>query len=227
MATDHKHAAHPPPDHSHRLARLLRHEVGDLLQSVYSTVAILQERLPPELALERRLVNDLKARAEVCRGELDAVVDLASDLLVTPGRVDLGGVIGSILIQVRRRFPTLQIHFVPGETTFAGAEPRLLSSALWLLSVAICQAAQSRVQVGIYRDGPTVECRIERDGPGVSDEQLAWLRQPFATTQHVLFGLGLALVQRAVTPAGGAVQASNRDAGGIGVHIRFPVLMDV
>jgi len=227
MATDHHPPAPPGPDLSHRLARLLRHEVGDLLQSVYSTVAILQERLPAELALERRLVTDLKSRAEVCRGELDAVVDLVSDLQVKPGRVDLGGMVGSILTQVRRRFPALQVHLVPGETTFASAEPRLLSSALWLLCVSVCQAAQSRVEVGIYRSGPTVECRIQRDGPGVTDEQLVWLRQPFATTQHVLFGLGLALVQRAVAPAGGEVLASNSPDGGMGVHIRFPVLVDV
>ena len=34
-----------PAGNIHRLARLLRHEVGDLLQSVYSTVGILVEPL--------------------------------------------------------------------------------------------------------------------------------------------------------------------------------------
>src|SRR5262245_23193224 len=40
------------------LARTLRHEVGDLLQTVYATVAILQERLPREWSLERRVLTD-------------------------------------------------------------------------------------------------------------------------------------------------------------------------
>ena len=35
------------------LVRTLRHEVGDLLQTVYSTVAILQDRIPPQQALEQ------------------------------------------------------------------------------------------------------------------------------------------------------------------------------
>ena len=48
------------------VARALRHEVGDLLQSLYSTVALLQGRLPPEMELEKRLLTNLRGRAERC-----------------------------------------------------------------------------------------------------------------------------------------------------------------
>src|SRR5262245_1200892 len=58
------------------LARTLRHEVGDLLQTVYATVAILQERLPRDWSLERRVLTDLRGRAEVCKNLLDNVHDL-------------------------------------------------------------------------------------------------------------------------------------------------------
>src|SRR5271165_435901 len=57
------------------VTRTLRHEVGDLLQTIYSTVAILQERLGTDNRLERRFLSDLRARAETCRDELDAVHD--------------------------------------------------------------------------------------------------------------------------------------------------------
>jgi len=66
------------------MARLLRHEVGDLLQSIYAIVAIVLERLPTDFSLERRLVGELKGRAEVTRLQIDAVVDL-----VMPGQLDL------------------------------------------------------------------------------------------------------------------------------------------
>src|SRR5436190_23729607 len=96
--------SHPPSaDLSHRMARLIRHEVGDLLQSVYSTVAVLLERLPPELSLERRLAADLKNRAELCRTELDAVVDLATPAEPAEGRADLGAAFAQALAQVRKR----------------------------------------------------------------------------------------------------------------------------
>src|SRR5262245_34626403 len=92
-------------DRSHRMARLIRHEVGDLLQSVYSTVAVLIERLPAELALERRLLSDMKNRAELCRSELDAVVDLASPGDPAAERIDLSGVFSHAVTQVRKRYP--------------------------------------------------------------------------------------------------------------------------
>ena len=93
----------------HRLARLLRHEVGDLLQSVYSTVGLLVERLPPELKLERRLLTELKSRAEVCKLELNGVVDLVAPLSLTPAPMDLQATVHSALLQARQRFPALQV----------------------------------------------------------------------------------------------------------------------
>ena len=64
------------------VARTLRHEVGDLLQTVYSAVAILQERLPPGQTLERRLLGDLRARRKalqvrerVARGARNPTLD--------------------------------------------------------------------------------------------------------------------------------------------------------
>jgi signal transduction histidine kinase len=208
------------------MARLLRHEVGDLLQSVYSTVAVLMERLPAEMKLERRLVTDLKNRAELCRGELDAVVDLVSQPDQTSERIDLGAAVTAILNSVQRRFPALPIQTTirPGVSVLA--EPRTLNTALGLLLVAMCQAAQKRVEIGIDVANNHAECRVERDGYAATPEQLAWLGQPFATTQHALFGLGLALVQRAVR-AGGEVLASNREDGGVSVRIRFPVCASV
>ena len=58
------------------VARTLRHEVGDLLQSIYSTVAIMQRLLAPEAERERRLLADLRLRAEICRDQIDAAHDL-------------------------------------------------------------------------------------------------------------------------------------------------------
>jgi C4-dicarboxylate-specific signal transduction histidine kinase len=71
-----------------------------------------------------------------------------------------------------------------------------------------------------------VECRLDRDGYPATQDQLAWLERPFATTHHALFGLGLALVQRAVRP-GGEIVAANREDGGVSIRIRFPVCASV
>jgi hypothetical protein len=49
------------------IARTLRHDVGDLLQTVYSTAGIHQTRLPRDQNLERRLLADPRTRAETCK----------------------------------------------------------------------------------------------------------------------------------------------------------------
>jgi signal transduction histidine kinase len=212
---------------AHRQARLLRHEVGDLLQSVYSTVGVLLERLPGDLTLERRLVSDLKTRAEWCKVELDAVVELVSPLPLTPSRLDLLATVQSVLTPVRRRFPGLQIHFDALGPAGVEADPRALSSSLGLLFLAVCQGAQRQVLVRVGREGSRAECSLQRDGYSATPEQLAWLNQPFATTQHAMFGLGLALAQRVVQGAGGEVTAANRQEGGVGVRILLPAAEDV
>src|SRR5579871_4459862 len=78
------------------VTRMLRHEVGDLLQTIYSTVAILQERFPPDARLERRFLADLRSRAETCKDELDAVHDLILPVALKAGRVDLAELAGSL-----------------------------------------------------------------------------------------------------------------------------------
>jgi signal transduction histidine kinase len=214
----------PDADRGHRMARLIRHEVGDLLQSVYSTVAVLLERLPAELSLERRLLSDLKSRAELCRSELDAVVDLAAPAEPAAERVDLAGVFAHALAQVRKRYPALQLTAQAPPAVAIVADGRGLSAAAFLLLVATCSAARSHVRLGFSRGERHVDCSLERDGYPATSEQFAWLEAPFATTQQAAFGLGLALTQRTV--AGGEVEARNAPDGGVIVRIRFPVWAD-
>ena len=68
------------------VARTLRHEVGDLLQTIYSAIAILRSRLPDEAAAERRLLTELHTQAETCKYKLDAIQDLTLSFDVDAGR---------------------------------------------------------------------------------------------------------------------------------------------
>jgi signal transduction histidine kinase len=216
--------SHPPnADHSHRMARLIRHEVGDLLQSVYSTVAVLMERLPPESTLERRLTADLKNRAELCKNELDAIVDLSSPGEVNYDRVDLAAIFAGAVGQARRRHPGLTLAAQAAPAVSVIADGRALAAAAFLLLTSACQAARNLVRVSFSQAERHVDCLVERDGYPVPPEQLAWLRSPFTTTQGAAFGLGLALTRRAV--GGGEVEASN-GPDGVTVRVRFPVCME-
>src|SRR5438477_12609714 len=95
------------------LARTLRHEVGDLLQTIYAAVAILQRRLAPEATLERRVLGDLRSRAEGCKRLLDNMSDLVSPVELTLEQVDLAQVAASLVSVASHRYPNLQIQVPP------------------------------------------------------------------------------------------------------------------
>src|SRR5438093_6143915 len=83
-------AGKPAPGNMPELiTRTLRHEVGDLLQTLYATVAILQRRLPADWIQERRVLSDLRARAESCKNLLDIAHDYACTLGLSYAEVDL------------------------------------------------------------------------------------------------------------------------------------------
>jgi two-component system sensor histidine kinase CpxA len=72
--------------------------------------------------------------------------------------------------------------------------------------------------------------KISDSGPGVPEEALEKLFQPFYRIDDARgrqtggVGLGLAITERAVRLHGGTIQASNRSEGGLMIEIRLPAL---
>lgn len=67
--------------------------------------------------------------------------------------------------------------------------------------------------------------RVLDRGPGVSDEDLARLFEPFFRGRDAVggFGLGLAIARQAVLAHGGSIRAANREGGGLVVEISLPL----
>jgi two-component system, NtrC family, sensor kinase len=207
------------------LARTLRHEVGDLLQTVYSAVAIFQDRLPAEWTLEQRILSDLRGRAETCKNELDAVHDLVSAMQLSLASVDLSELVSGLAAAAAPRFPQLRIRAETNGPRTIIADPNRLAQVGGLLVRNACAAARREVRVRTEgrETGSEVRWEVIDDGSGVPEEQLAWLRTPFATTHNAQFGLGLALAQRVVQLHGGRLQANNRPEGGFAVTMILPL----
>jgi len=198
--------------------------MGDLLQAVYSTAAILDKRLGADLAQERRLVSDLKSRAELLKFELDAVVSLVEESSPTPGRVDLSPLLTLVVAQARRRYPSLTVPLDGEGGLVITADTQALAGTVTFLLLALCQAARRQVNVRSARHEARVVCTLERDGESVTSGQLAWLSEPFPNTRPTLIGLALALARRTIEPCGGSLAALPREGGGLCVQMSFPAV---
>ena len=205
------------------VARTLRHEVGDLLQTIYSAIAILRSRLPDGAAAERRLLTELHTQAETCKYKLDAIQDLTCPLTLHQGPTNLSDVAAGLAARLGPRFPQIRLNIEAPRSLPVVADGQRLGQIGHLLLVNACQAAQREVTM---RLGPAagggVEWAVADDGFGVNEEQMSWLTAPFSTTHFAQFGLGLALARRVVELHGGRISAGNRPEGGFRVVLTLP-----
>ena len=204
-----------------RVARLLRHEVGDLLQGVYASASVLLSRFGPSQALEHRLVSDLQGRAELLRAEMDGVVGLLDEAPARPGDADVAGLIQATLAAQRRAKPGLALSYEGPASCRARCDLALFPEALSLLLAALAQ--DSRAMALHLRPGPVVECLVEAQGRSPSLEQLAWLDAPFLTTRQPLLGVALASAARAIAGVGGVAHATRLEQG-VAVRLRMPAV---
>ena len=93
-------------------------------------------------------------------------------------------------------------------------------------------AEGTTVNVGLQREngasGEQIVIRVSDSGPGVPDEALSRIFEPFyriddaRNRQTGGAGLGLSIADRAIRLHGGQLRASNRKEGGLEVEIRIP-----
>jgi signal transduction histidine kinase len=206
------------------VARTLRHEIGDMLQTVYSAVAILRARLPADADSERKLLTELHTQAETCKFKLDAVQDLTCPLKLNCAPTNLADLIAGLAARIGPRFPNIGLRIEGSRTLSVVADGQRLTQIGHLLLLNAFLAAQREVRMCLEPVGDgTVLWNIADDGPGANAEQLSWLTEPFGTTHFAQFGLGLAVARRVVELHGGQVAAGNLPAGGFQVVLTLPL----
>lgn len=216
-------SADAPGSLPEKLARTVRHEVGDFLQKVYATVAILQQRLPADMAEDRDLLTRLRVRAEGCRDLVDSVQDYVCAVTLAYSSVDLAEIAREITAPFRLRYPALDIEARAAAAAVTSADPMRVRQVGTILLTNACEAARQRVLFDTVPEaGGGVTWRITDDGTGVPADRAGEIFEPFFTTRPGHAGLGLALAKRLVEMHGGRIQAGNSSGEGFAATVFFP-----
>jgi two-component system sensor histidine kinase HydH len=223
-ATVSDNEARPVASLGESLGRSLRHELGDFLQKVYATVAILETRLPSEWRTERDVLTRLRERAEDCRRLLDEIQDFLCPVTLDRQSVDAAEVASQLVKDAQKQYPHLQLSTHAERPTWVAADPVRIGQVGEILLINACQAARHEVTFETIRDplSGNVEWCIQDDGPGIPAEVDSRLFRPFFSTRPGHVGLGLALAQKLVLLHGGHISLANQAGGGCRCQVRLP-----
>ena len=206
------------------IVRTLRHEVGDLLQTVYAAVAILKERLPADCQTERRILTDMRGRAETCRDLLDTVHDLVCPITLTVEEADVAELVRAAVARVGPRFPRVALRLEAAPVPVLRADPRRVTQLATALLADACATADQAVacRIGPGPAAGEVTLAVTDDGPGVPPDKQDMLFNLLTTTPHGHLGPALSLARRLAELHGGHVKAGNQPGGGFRVEVTLP-----
>jgi signal transduction histidine kinase len=205
--------------------RTLRHEVGDFLQTVYATAAILGQRLPQEWELERRILGDMRTRGDACKSLIDLTHDLICPIDLNYEVVDFTELLAPVLAAATKSHPRIRMKLEQARIpSFNADSQRLTQVARWLLTDA-CESAAKEVctSLSLAAGGREIQWCVQRDGSDIPAEQLEEYFGPGTTGYQGPESLAMILVGKIVKLHGGRIQASNPPEGGMLITTLLPI----
>ncbi len=203
-----------------QLAAGIAHEIRNPLASMSGSIQLLQTKLGPVDAENRKLM-DIAVR------EIDRLNNLISEFLdfVKPERPRMEGVslpklCADLVLQLRnsKEFrPGVELIEAYDQTVTASANSEKLKQVLWNLLVNALQAMDKpgRIEVGCApAGGHRVKLWVEDQGQGMTEEVLAHLYEPFFTTKQRGTGLGLATAYKIIEALHGEIRVKSKPQAG-------------
>jgi len=205
------------------------HEVRNPLFAISATVDALEARYGPQPAYARY--------TETLRQEVNRLSRLMSDLLDygRPPRLDVAeSPIGPVVTRAIAACTPLAeqagvslVALVADDLPVFPLDPaRMLQVLQNLIDNAVQHSPRGshvvvRAAAVLAPNAAGVELSVADQGPGIREEDMANIFEPFFTRRRGGTGLGLSIVQRIVEQHGGEVEAKNRETGGALITVRL------
>ncbi len=217
------------------VARRLAHEIKNPLTPIQLSTERLRQRFLERLESEDAEMLDratwtIIQQVDALKGMVRTFADYAATPAADFSAVDLNALIREVAdLYEGSATQALTLELDP-ELPAVEADRSRLRQVLHNLIKNALEAQEGRVlrRVTLATCAPeagsgAVELRVTDAGPGIPEEMLEGVFQPYMTGKPRGSGLGLAIVKKIIEEHGGTVAAENPAEGGAAVRIRLPV----
>ena len=218
------------------VARRLAHEIKNPLTPIQLSAERMRRKylgsMPDEDArLLDRSTHTIVQQVEALKEMVKAFSDYARspDLHMRP--LDFNQLIGEVVDLYRGEEGEFEFELqlqdgIPPVDADSGRMRQLLNNLIKNAQETVAGRERARIVLRTRwhdeLDGRFMELRVEDNGPGIPDDVMAHLFEPYITTKPKGTGLGLAVVKKIVEEHNGVIYAENLPSGGAGFVIRLP-----
>lgn len=211
-----------------RLAAGVAHEIRNPLNAVSIIIQRLKAEFVPNGQAEEYSSLLTTVRSEIARisGIIESFLRFARPPKLEIGEVELSGIVAdaAAVVEEKARVNGIAISVdIPGGI-ICRCDPAQMKQALLNLILNAVEASGNggKVIIAARDSGSEIILDVRDTGPGIPDDIMPGIFDPYFTTKEHGTGLGLSEVHRIVTSHGGRVSASNAPSGGAVLTIRLP-----
>lgn len=219
------------------VARRLAHEIKNPLTPIQLSAERLERKLSRQLDTEgstflKRMTNTIVQQVDNLKSMVNAFSEYARAPSLHIQAVDLNILVREVAelygsnanqlqidLQLEQQLPTAALDI----NRIRQLLVNLIKNALEALEENQITAGKVIVSTAFRQESREVVLSIRDNGPGIAEELLPRLFEPYVTSKHKGTGLGLAIVKKIVEEHAGYVSARNHDEGGAIISIRFPL----
>jgi two-component system, LuxR family, sensor kinase FixL len=217
-----------------QLASTLAHELnqplGAILRNAEAAEIFLQDP-SPDLDEVRAILEDIRKDDQRAGEVIDRMRSMMRLHEIKQCRLDLNSLVEEIISLVQPNADKRQARIVkciaPALPPIWGDRVQLQQVLLNLLVNALDAFAGNLtksplVTLSARPVGATVEVTVSDNGPGIPEDKILHVFEPFFSTKPKGLGMGLAISQNIITSHGGRLWAKNNEEGGVTLNIALP-----
>ncbi|MGG5799077.1 two-component system sensor histidine kinase EnvZ [Edwardsiella tarda] len=207
---------------------LLMAGVSHDLRTPLTRIRLATEMMSPEDAY---LAESINKDTEECNAIIEQFIDyLRTGQEMQTESCDLNGILTEVVAAESGYEREIDTALAEGELLI-DAHPLSIKRAAVNMVVNAARYGNGWIRVSSGRDGGRAWLQVEDDGPGIDDEQLAHLFQPFVRGESARTtsgtGLGLAIIQRIIDAHHGSLEIGRSERGGLKIRAYLHLVSQV